>query len=303
MKREKGKGKRQENDITPVSRFSFPVSPSLTLVNGHRQDCVPAADRGFNYGDGVFETMAVRDGRCLRWNEHLARLYDGLERLRFAHFPERRLLSDEAGALAAEVGHGVVKIVVTRGAGSRGYRVGGSESPNRVISAHPWDPTVGEKREAGVAVRVCDLRLPPEPAALRGVKHLNRLPQVLARLECGPEHDEGLLLDERGRLLEGTMSNVFLVQDRTLVTPALEDRGLAGTMRARVIQCASALRLRAETRDVPARTVAEADEIFLTNSVIGIWPVRRLDDAVFAVGPVTRALQSALNEQDPPVLA
>jgi 4-amino-4-deoxychorismate lyase len=275
----------------------------MILVNGLRQDSVPASDRGLNYGDGVFETIAVRDSRCLLWDAHLARLYDGLKRLRFAGIPDRRLIQDEAGTLAAEIGHGIVKIVVTRGSGERGYRVHGDESPNRVISAFPWNSSITTARETGVAVRVCELRLPPEPAALSGIKHLNRLPQVLARLEWAGEYEEGLLLDEQGRLIEGTMSNVFLVRDGALVTPDLRRCGMTGVMRAQLLRCAASLRMPLEVRDVPAQEMARASEVFLTNSVIGIWPVRRLDGTDLAAGPVTPALQSALHEQSPPVLA
>lgn len=275
----------------------------MILVNGVRQDCVPAADRGLNYGDGVFETIAVRDGRCLLWEEHLARLYDSLARLRFAAVPDRNLLRDEASMLAAEIGHGVLKIVVTRGSGRRGYRVTGDESPNRVIRAQPWDASITAARATGVSVRTCTLRLMREPAALAAIKHLNRLPLVLARMEWNAEYEEGLLLDEQDRLVEGTMSNVFLVRQGVLVTPALDCCGIAGTMRAQVLRRAPTLALPVETRTVAAQETSGADEIFLTNSIIGIWPVRALDGRNLNIGPVTRALQSALNEQNPPLFA
>jgi 4-amino-4-deoxychorismate lyase len=275
----------------------------MFFVNGLRQDSVPAADRGLNYGDGVFETVAVRDRRCLLWDAHLARLYDGLRRLRFARVPERQLLAEEAGALAEECGHGVVKIVVTRGSGRRGLGVSGAERPTRVVSAYPWDESVSRRREAGVAVRFCALRLAAEPEALRGVKHLNRLPQVLARLEWPADVDEGLLADDQDRLIEGAASNVFLVVDGALVTPRLDRCGLAGTMRAQVLERALALGIRSEIRDVPLREALTARELFLTNGVVGIWPVRSLDGAELPVGRLTRTLQSALNELEPPVLA
>jgi 4-amino-4-deoxychorismate lyase len=286
-------------DRSPIADHSC----FMFLVNGRRSDSVPAMDRGLNYGDGVFETLAARDGRCLLLNAHLARLFDGLARLRFARVPERPQLEDEAGALAAEVGHGVVKILVTRGPGGRGYRAESGTTPTRVLSAQPWDRSVTTRREQGVAIRSCKLRLAPEVAALAGVKHLNRLPQVLARLEWNAECEEGLLLDEQDRLVEGTMSNVFLVHRGVLVTPELVRCGLAGVMRAQVLGVAASRSIPMAVRAVPAAEAAQASEIFLTNSVIGVWPVRRFGDTEMAIGPVTRALQSALDEQSPPVLA
>lgn len=197
----------------------------------------------------------------------------------------------------AEVGRdGVLKIIVTRGAGGRGYRWPDVPLPTRVLSFHTRPDYPPDWAAVGVASRLCRTRLGVNPA-LAGIKHLNRLEQVLARNEWSdPGIQEGLLLDTLGWMVEGTMSNLFLLRDGQLETPRLDRCGVTGVMRELVMELANSMGM--AVREVRCRLsqVLQADEIFLTNSLIGVWPVRRLDDREWLPGIRTRRLSLAVEQ-------
>lgn len=265
---------------------------TLWLVNGQSTKLDPA-DRGLAYGDGLFETMAARDGR-IRWLDlHLDRLEEGCRRLEIPA-PPRSLLAEEIGAHCPHEGRAVVKLIVTRGAGARGYLPPEPVDPTRVLAILPWPGYPDSYYRDGIGVRTCRLRLGENPA-LAGIKHLCRLEQVLAQLELrGEAVQQGLVLDAGGRVVGGTASNVFAVARAELSTPSLERCGIRGVMRRVVLETARTLGLRAEERDVSPHELLEADEIFVTNSLFGIWPVTTLDGQRFAVGPTTERLMAHL---------
>jgi len=252
-------------------------------------------DRGLHYGDGLFETLAVADGRPRHLDRHLARLKDGLARLGIPADPAPWTPELLSAAAQAPEGRGVLKLVVTRGSGGRGYAPPDAPVPRRFLFLHPWPTGVEAGRRAGVAVRWCRTRLGEQPA-LAGLKHLNRLEQVLARSEWrDPAIAEGLLCDGAGRVVEGTRSNLFLVRDGVLLTPRLDRCGVAGVMRGLLLETAAALGLEVRVTDLRPDDVEGADELFLSNSVIGLWPVRCLEGRTYpAPGPLTRRLQEAL---------
>lgn len=265
------------------------------LIDGTDTDRIAADDRGLLYGDGLFETLAVRNGLPQLWSQHMARLEQGCARFGIVP-PERELLLAEARGLCANSGQAVLKIIVTRGSGGRGYRPAPHGVPRRILSLHPWPDYPAEWQRQGVVVRLCETRLGRNPR-LAGIKHLNRLEQVLARSEWDDaEVAEGLMLDADGALIEGTMSNVFVVRAGRLLTPALEACGVAGVMRAHLLERAAQLGVICEATALGLADVRSADEVFLCNSLIGIWPVRRFQDTVYAPGPLTRRLQQALGD-------
>lgn len=267
------------------------------LIDGKDSDQIAADDRGLLYGDGLFETLAVKDGVPQLWLEHSARLQRDCVRLGITP-PSAELLHTEALQLCNGQTRAVLKIIITRGSGGRGYRPPVPATPRRILSLHPWPDYPAQYAEQGVRVRLCTIPLGSNPR-LAGIKHLNRLEQVLARAEWDdPEIVEGLLLDGAGRLIEGTMSNVFLVRHGQLLTPALDECGVAGVMRARVLELAGRLGIPAAVAPLQPGDVARADEIFLCNSLIGVWPVRQFEQQAFAVGPVTRCLQQAIESPD-----
>lgn len=262
------------------------------LIDGKDSDQIAADDRGLLYGDGLFETLAVHSGEPQLWTRHMARLARGCVRLGIEP-PSVDLLQVEARALCAGSARAVLKIIVTRGSGGRGYRPPAPALPRRILSLHPWPDHPAHWSQQGVSVRLCDTPLGANPR-LAGLKHLNRLEQVLARAEWDdPDIAEGLMLDAAGGLIEGTMSNLFLVRDGRLRTPALERCGVAGVMRARVLELAAQGGIASEVSELGLTDLQGADEVFVCNSVIGIWPVRRVQSMEFTPGPVTRFLQQA----------
>lgn len=263
------------------------------LMNGREDDSVLSTDRGLLYGDGVFETIALRDGRPLLWERHMERLVEGCARLAIPR-PDARQLLAEVERLADGSGRAVAKIVVTRGAGGRGYRPDATEPPTRIVQRHPWPVYPADAAQRGVALRWCATRLARQPR-LSGIKHLNRLEQVLARAEWRDEYGEGLMRDTEELVIEATTSNLFLVSRGVLITPDLSQSGVAGVMRAETLALAGALGIPTAIRPVTAPEVEEADELFLTNSLIGLWPVARLETRHYEVaGKITQALQAAL---------
>ncbi len=262
------------------------------LVNG-RPGQVDAADRGLAYGDGVFETIAVLDGRPRFLAHHQGRLARGLDRLGIG-FSDGEALWAEVHRLAKGRGRAVIKIIVTRGTGPRGYRAPQGLSPNRIVSVGEWPAYPHSYYTAGVAVRFCDLRLGHCPR-LAGIKHLNRLEQVLARAEWNDERwAEGLLQDQDGHLVSGTMSNLFLVRDKFLLTPLLDRCGVAGVMRRVIMDKAAGLGLQVREQRISLRSLEQAEELFLTNSLIGIWPVGRVGEQRLSGFSVARNLTQHL---------
>ena len=268
----------------------------MYLVNGQPSDVIPVIDRGFQYADGLFETIAVKDGEPLLFDRHLERLALGCAKLGIAP-PAPGVLGSEALSLCRGAERAVLKLMLTRGSGGRGYRPDGAGPPTRVTAVLPWPDYAPACREQGVVLRLCRTRLGSNPD-LAGLKHLARLEQVLARGEWSdPSIQEGLMLDGQLRVIEGTMSNVFLVRGEHLVTPRLDACGVKGVMRAAVIACASRMGVACEERDVAVEELQSADGLFLTNSLIGLWPVRRLEGRDYAVPRLVSVLAAQLIEE------
>jgi len=258
----------------------------MILVNGVAGS-IAADDRGLLYGDGLFETVLFVGGRAPLWPRHMARLNAGCARLLLSP-PDIDLLARETAHASAGHARAVVRITLTRGAGPRGYAIPGMMQPTRVVAASPAPSVAPDWYHSGIRVRLCALRLSEQPV-LAGIKHLNRLEQVLA---CAEWNDariaEGILCDGAGRVIGATAANLFAVIDGRLVTPALERCGIAGVARAEVL----AQRPDCEVQDLTMAELMQADEVFLSNSVRGIVPVTALDDWRWPVGEVTRALQA-----------
>ncbi len=271
------------------------MDAGTVLVDGEPRDAIAASDRGLAFGDGVFRTLRVQGGRPLNWARHHERLAADCRLLRLAP-PDSNLLLRELARVAP--GEAVAKILVTRGAAGRGYAPPATTRATRVVMAFPPAAHPPERAEAGVRVRRCDLVLSEQPR-LAGAKTLNRLENVLARAEWDDASiHEGLVCDAAGRLVEGTMSNVFVVRGGVVATPRLDRCGVAGAQRARVLALLAQYGVTCGESDIPYEGLAAADEVFLTNSVIGAWPVASLDARTWAPGPVTRLVQRLIREDD-----
>lgn len=263
----------------------------MYLLNGECRQCIDVTDRGFQYGDGLFETIEVVNGKPLFLYRHLRRLEVGCRRL-LIPMPEEAILLSEAMQVSAASQRGVLKLIVTRGSGGRGYRQPSPIVPNRLFSLHPFPDYPVYFQTQGITARFCEMRLASNPV-LAGIKHMNRLEQILARAEWqGDDIQEGFMLDCKDRVVEGTMTNLFMVKDGIVYTPSLKEAGVEGIMRGIVMELARCRRVTVSEATCDKTFLLSADEIFVTNSVIGIWPVKQLDGQEFGVGPLTKALQT-----------
>lgn len=253
-----------------------PPGPIRWLVDGALGDHLPLTDRGLSYGDGLFETLLVREGRPCQWRRHWSRLTLGCRRLGFQP-PAERDIADEVTGLLRNVRVGVLKLLVTRGDGGRGYAPPPQARPRRILALYPMPDQPPEWHTVGVVVRRC-LTPATENSALAGLKHLNRLDSVLARAEWSdPGIAEGLMAGPQGEIIGGTMTNLFLWNEECLETPAIDRCGVAGTVRAMAMDLARELGLACSETRIGPEDLHKARGIFLTNSVLGVWPVRRLE--------------------------
>jgi len=264
-----------------------------TLLDGREGEQFPIDDRGLQYGDGLFETCVLRHGQVELWERHRQRLFDGCRRLAIPE-PESAQLAAELETLCTGHDAGLIKLIITRGSGGRGYLPPSPAHPRRLLQLYPPVTWPDEHYRQGVSLRLCRARL-GHNRALAGIKHLNRLEQVLARAEWrDPDIAEGLLQGQDGQWIEGTMSNLFLVSAGCLLTPDLCHCGVAGIMRALVLELAADLGIPCRVQAIDSVTLAGADAVFVTNSVIGLWPVVVVGDHHYRIGELTRRLQTAL---------
>jgi 4-amino-4-deoxychorismate lyase len=272
----------------------------MYLLNGESKHCIEFSDRGFQYGDGLFETIEIINETPVFLNRHLRRLNQGCERL-LIPMPDISTLRKEALQLSKDSTHAVLKLIVTRGSGGRGYRQPDAINTTRLFSLHPYPDYSENFTLLGVNARFCKARLGLNPY-LAGIKHMNRLEQVLARSEWdSSEIQEGLMLDVNEHVVEGTMSNIFLVKDKILYTPEITQCGVKGILRDIIIQLAKKYLISVVEKDITKDELFSADELFITNSIIGVWPVKQLEWRNYGVGGVTRQLQSlylALKQQE-----
>lgn len=266
-----------------------------TLCNGEPAAQLPVDDRSASLGDGLFETVLVRNGQSVWLDEHLARLAAGCECLGLI-FPAAELQRDIARLLSTAplTEYAVLRIALGRkSGGARGYAPASRDS-NRLLQLAGIEAPNRDYWQWGIRAYLCQTRL-PEGSATAGLKHNNRLAHVLARAERSPaDFPEGLMLSHSGRVLEGVSSNVFLVIDGALYTPSLETAGVQGVVRQKVLDIAQALDIPQRVQRIELTDLYRAREMFFCNSLMGIWPVRSLDCFQFSVGEVTRRLQSQL---------
>ena len=263
------------------------------LVNGQPSQVIAADDRGFQYGDGLFETALLIHRRVRFLDDHLQRLFAGCARLNIAS-PDEQTLRNEIAQITANAERGVLKIIVTRGSGGRGYRPSAMAS-TRVVVLHRLVPAP----RAALRLRWCEIRL-GRNARLAGIKHLNRLEQVLAQSEWNEgDADEGLMLDTEGEVVCATSANVFAVRDGVLITPDLRFSGVHGVMRAQVLKAAGKLRLPVSEEPLWPHDLETASEIFITNAVRGIRSVASLDSLQWSETSVATRLANALSLSEP----
>jgi 4-amino-4-deoxychorismate lyase len=264
-----------------------------TLINGvecgDEMHAISVRDRGLTYGDGLFETMLVKGGRVRLLDAHLLRLFSGCKRLGIP-CPDESELRMEIERVCGSAESGVIKLIVTRGIGERSYRPDDQATVTRILSIHD----IPARSNQTISIRWCEMRLSRNPA-LAGMKHLNRLEQVLAQREWNdPTIAEGLMRDSEGELVCATAANVFIVRGQELVTSDLRYCGIRGVMRDEVLRLARTLGIPVSEEPLWPEDLDGANEVFVTNAVRGIRSVVSLEQLSWPSGPIAQALREAL---------
>ena len=274
----------------------------LVLVNGEASSQTSALDRGLLYGQSVFETIAVANSKPCLLGLHLARLSLACNTLDIPIDLEA-IKSDLEQVLVRIKGdsslnnRAVIRLTLTMGEGGRGYLNPSEPDCTRIVSVHHYpDHPTGNWLD-GIKLGVASIRLSHQPA-LAGIKHGNRLEQIIARSQWQSDWNEALLLDHNDNVIEATQSNVFIVKGNSLYTPCLELAGVAGVMREYIISKQHNLGLKFESVSLSLKELKEADEVFLSNSVIGVWPVKQLGDHSYSCFKTSRTLLKLMIENE-----
>lgn len=263
----------------------------MIWVDGELCDYLPVTDRGLQYGDGVWETLRIAQGQAVFLQQHLERLQHGLNMLDIPL--DVSLLEKQLKQCLVGVDTGVLKIIVTRGSGGRGYMPPKDSRSRIIISLHPLPDYPEHYYDSGIEVGLCETRLSHNPQ-LAGFKHLNRLEQVLARKELiGIGCPEGVVRDYAGNVIEGTMTNLFILKEEKIFTPDLTFCGIKGIMREFVMQHCYARGIQVEVLStIRMEQLLTADALFLCNSVIGIWPVKHFQNKTYSISTLSKDLQA-----------
>jgi 4-amino-4-deoxychorismate lyase len=265
----------------------------FALVDGAPATSIPVGDRGLHYGDGLFETLAVRGGEPEFLDYHLERLVRGCATLGFRP-PDRRLIEREIADGVSVMRDGLLKLIVTRGSAGRGYRPPSAPEPLRILLGYDLPMYPPEWLTNGVRVRICATRL-GRNRRLAGLKHLNRLEQVLARAECDdPDVADGLMLDDAGHVVCATSANLFVARGGELITPGLAESGVAGVMRRVLMEAAAGARIPVVERTLSLEELNDASELMLSNSLIGLWRVREIEGRALTADVAWKRLRDAL---------
>jgi len=266
----------------------------MVWVNGVPGDSIDARDRAVQFGDGCFTTARIHQGKIVQTEAHLTRLQQACERLKIGGVDWQRLESEMIGA-AATRDDGVLKVILTRGSGGRGYSAAGCSQPARIISLSDYPSRYHSLRETGARLALSSIRLGKNPQ-LAGIKHLNRLEQVLIRTELDQTAaDEALVLDSDAMLVECCAANLFWRTGNQVFTPDLSTSGVNGIQRQRVMRQVVQLGFRLKEVSAEMDVLATAEEVLLTNALMPVLPVYQAEQWRYA----SRQLFNLLN---PPFL-
>lgn len=249
----------------------------MYLLNGAWANVLPVNDRGVQFGDGCFTTARIVAGQVQFLNAHLTRLQTTCKKL-FIPFNDWELLAGEMARLAQPHSDGVLKAIITRGVGGRGYSAAGCVNPSRILSVSPYPAHYHRWRKEGISVSLSPVQLGCNPL-LAGLKHLNRLEQVLIRSHLEQtDADEALVLDSEGWVTECCAANLFWRKDNVVYTPRLDQAGVNGIMRQFCIRKLAQSSFQVVETNAREEALRHADEMVVCNALMPIVPVRAYGD-------------------------
>jgi 4-amino-4-deoxychorismate lyase len=264
------------------------------LINGSFDATISPFDRGFAYGDGVFRTLVMREGVPESWPQHYQKLVADCAVINIV-CPSAELLMSDLQQLFLLDEVAVAKIIITRGEGNRGYTPPPITAPMRVVTKSAMPEYSEEWFNIGVNLHVCETRLAAQPL-LAGIKSLNRLENVLSRMEWNdPAIADGILLDANDNVIECTAANIFARFGDTLITPSLTQCGVAGITRQRIIELAHMLSLKISIEPFDLKKLFISDEVVICNSLYNAWQVRSIQEKAIKTGALAANIRLALS--------
>ncbi len=270
------------------------------LINGIKSTTIAATDRGLAYGDGLFSTVKIEHGMVQLWDYHLQRLQLGAQSLFFPDI-DWLLLTNEVESLAQSLvkePEAVIKIILTRGTGGRGYSIKECDSPLRILSTYAFPSFYKQWQNEGIKVVLCQQRLAINPQ-LAGLKTLNRLEQVLIKHELeNKQAVEGIVCDNNGYVIEACSANIFIYLDNHWLTPKLDGCGVAGVKRRQVMELAEKAGIAITEVRIKADDLFNAQAVCLTNALMGLVPVKQFQSHIYPISSFSfiHTLQSLLQE-------
>lgn len=245
-------------------------------VNGQQQQNVDASDRAIQFGDGCFTTLAVEHGNPILLPAHINRLIQGCDTLFLPHPNWIELEKHIIDIASYTQMKGVIKVIISRGCGGRGYSSHGFITPTVITSLSSYPTHYSQQQSEGISLGISSVTLGKNPI-LAGIKHLNRLEQVLIKYHLEKtEFDDVLVCDNEGYLVEANAANLFWRKGNVLFTPDLTNSGVNGIMRQSIFQLAHKLNWKIDIVREKPETLYQADEIWLTNSLMPVLPVSRI---------------------------
>ena len=272
------------------------------LVNGSFDQAISPFDRGFSYGDGIFRTLKIVNGLPQHWPQHYQKLVADCAVIGIVCPSAELLMSDFLQLFVIDATFNevttdkvaVAKIIITRGESKRGYAPPAITTPMRVILKSAMRQYSDVNYAEGVRLHVCETKLAAQPK-LAGIKHLNRLENVMAHMEWQDEtHFDGLMLDQQDNVIECTMSNIFARFNDTLVTPDLSQCGVAGITRQAIIGLSDPLKLKIEITQLSLQRLIEADEVIICNSLYGAFQVRNILNTSWSPQTLAKKIRNLL---------
>ncbi len=265
------------------------------LINGNANHTISPLDRGFAYGDGVFRTLVMRDGQPENWPLHYQKLVADCAAISIV-CPSAEILMSDLNQLFSPLETAVAKIIITRGDGERGYAPPAITAPMRVVLKTVMPNYPKSYALQGVNLHVCKTQLAAQPL-LAGVKHLNRLENVLARMEwTDPTIADGIMLDLQNNVIECTAANIFARFNDTLITPNLSECGIAGITRQRIIDHAHLWSLKIKIEHITLEQLLLADEVIVSSSLYIAWQVKQILHKNWQPSPLANEIRKTLSQ-------
>ncbi len=264
----------------------------IVLINGAKQSKISIFNRNIQFGDGLFETCVIENKKILFWVNHFARLNKGCEQLKISRVDESVWLSDVKKALSlCSYDRCVVKLILSRGESLRGYGFKDDIKPVRAVIVSELQKVTFNK---SFCLEYCQSGYDSNPK-LAGIKHCNRLEQVLAR--AGLKSDEGIMLDENHNVISVTQGNIYAIHGNTLITPKLDKCGVEGTRRDVILDLAKLLGIKVKVDTLSVKELGQANEVFISNSIIGIQSISQIGDISFSENLITKKIKDAFTEK------